>query len=118
LVNATLRLSYADGSRLTVPDSGAGAVDQFQAWLRDASARKSPSAQLTAAALNAAFGSQDVNATVQDPIVNDWPMIGTLIERAGTANGSAAEAYGAILERLNSNIEKVTPSNPRVCPVL
>lgn len=79
-------------------------------------------------ALNVAFGSQDGGATVQDPIMGDWPTVDTLISRASaliaahpdtsgpSSYRSDLEKYEVLLEKLNSNKAAVTPSNPASCP--
>ena len=62
--------------------------------------------------MNVAFGSQDGDATVHDPVAGDWPSIGALIARA---NGSAAVEYADLLRKLNRNQAAVTPSQASAC---
>jgi len=80
--------------------------DRFRKWLATAGA----AAELAATVLNVAFGSQDGDATVHDPVVGDWPSIRALI---GRADGSPA--YVDLLRRLNGNKLLATPSNASAC---
>ncbi|MSR06850.1 MAG: hypothetical protein EXR93_07285 [Gemmatimonadetes bacterium] len=132
LVDSTLYLMNADGSRFRVPDTLAVAYDQFRMWLRGSAAAQNTSyraaAQVASVALNVAFGKQDGTATVEDPVAGDWPTISTLVTRVSTfvsshtdtsapgADRSTAEVYEGLLGRLNNNTTKVTPSIPASCP--
>ena len=82
--------------------------DQLKKWLATAG----PTAQLAATVLNVAFGAQDGDATVHDPVAGDWPSIGALIARA---NGAAAVEYADLLRKLNRNQAAVTPSQASAC---
>jgi hypothetical protein len=103
LLKATLHLE--------LPQFPAAAHDQLKRWL----ASPGLASQLAAAVLNVAFGSQDGNATVHDPVAGDWPSVRVLIERANGQSGGAAAAYLNVFERLNANREPVTPSKPAGC---
>jgi hypothetical protein len=131
LVGSTLYLVNADGSRFAASGASSEAYGRFQVWLRSATATNMSymaSVQLVSAALGVAFGNQDGNATVHDPIVGDWPTINTLIQRVGaliaahpntsapSSTRSDAEAYKTLLDKLNSNAATVTPSTPARCP--
>jgi hypothetical protein len=129
LVDSVLYLANGDGSRFTVPRTGAEAMGLFQAWLLRA--RVNPprglSTRLAATALNVAFGNQDGRATVSDPVAGDWPTISTLVSRVGShitalpdvptdAWFANAEKYAVLLHRLYTNAALVTPSSPSGCP--
>jgi hypothetical protein len=131
LVGSTLYLVNADGSRFAVSGAFSEAYSRFQAWLRNAAASNMSymaSVQLMSAALSVAFGSQDGDATIHDPIAGDWPTINTLIKRvsafiaahpntsAPSSDRSNAEAYKTLLDKLNSNAATVTPPTPARCP--
>lgn len=121
----------AEGNRVVV---GPGPFDEawapVRAWLTASSpdAWHRLSTQIAAAALNVAYGRQDANVTVRDPVVNDWPTVGALLGRAGArvqarlrdaateAPESEATAYGAALAALNANTANVTPVTPAGCP--
>jgi hypothetical protein len=83
-----------------------GTYDQFRKWLATAGA----AAELAATVLNVAFGSQDGDVTVHDPVVGDWPSIRALIARA-----DGSPAYVDLLRRLNGNKLLATPSNASAC---
>jgi hypothetical protein len=131
LMDSTLHLVNADGSRFTVPITGTEALDQFQEWLRGANqvnASHGVSAQLAVTALNTAFGKQDGNVTVHDAVAGSWANIAGLEARVGgivvahpvtTDAGNFrtdAESYRSLLQQLNSNTAMVTPSSPATCP--
>jgi hypothetical protein len=59
-----------------------------------------------------AFGTQDGDATMNDPVVGDWPTIRALMARV---NGSAA--YADLPGRLNSNNLEITPLNSSACSI-
>lgn len=103
LLNATLHL--------TLPDKPAPAYDQFKKWL----GTPGVAAQLAATVLNVAFGSQDGDATVKDPVVGDWPSVRALIARVSGLSGAQAGPYLDVLEKLNTNKAMVTPSKPERC---
>ena len=67
-------------------------------------------AELAATVLNVAFGGQDGDVTVHDPVAGDWPSIRTVIARV---NGSAS--YLELLQELNANKLPVTPSKSADC---
>jgi len=96
---------------LDLPDKPALAYAQFQKWL----AKPSMGTQLASLALGVAFGTQDGKATVRDPVTNDWPTITQLIARVSALKPVDAEAYRALLEKLNANTQLVTPSTPAGC---
>jgi hypothetical protein len=130
LIDSVLHLVNADGSRFTVPRTGADAVRLLQSLFRDAvvaNTSRGLSPQLAATAFNVAYGRQDGNATVNDPVAGDWPTISALTARVSshiasqTDDGAdawraGAEKYRALLERLNANTALVTPSSPSACP--
>ena len=61
--------------------------------------------ELAAARLNIAYGTQDSNLIVEDPIVGDRPAVRTLLDRAAAAADPAQ--YAPILHRLNANAAMV-----------
>ena len=69
--------------------------------------------QVAAATLNIAAGTQDGNATVHDPVENEWTPVKTLLARAAAPNSPAA--YLDVVQKLNTNKLMVTPSNPSAC---
>jgi hypothetical protein len=88
---------------------------QLQGWLRKADRA---SREVVATALNVAYGTQDGNATIQDPVVGDWASVRTLIARASAAIAGHADTvatYVTLLQALNENTAMVTPSNPAKC---
>jgi hypothetical protein len=123
LLNSTLQLVNAHGSRLAIAGAGQQAYGQLRAWLRKASGRNAAyllSAQLAVTALNVLLGRQDGNATVADLVAGDWLAIRALISRvsarlAGPADAQALAAYERLLDGLNRNLAMVTPSNPAGC---
>lgn len=123
LINSTLHLVNADGSRFTVSARG---YDDLRKWLRKTSARNMSymlSAQLASIALEVAFGSQDGEATIHDPVVGDWPSINMLIQRvsaliAAHPDRKNMETYKTLIEKLNNNTAMITPSTPAKCPSL
>jgi len=80
--------------------------DSFKKWL----ATPGVAGELAATVLNVAFGSQDGDVTVHDPVAGDWPSVRTLLARV---NGSPA--YLELLRKLNANKLPVTPSQPADC---
>ncbi len=84
------------------------AHNQFRKWLRQGD----DSTAVAITALNTAFGTQDGNATVADPVAGDWVSIRALIQRAAARPAD----YRKLLDRINRNAEPVTPSNPALCP--
>lgn len=80
--------------------------DQLKKWLATAGL----AAELAAATLNVAFGGQDGDATVMDPILGDWVTVRTLLARAG-----GSPAYLGLLRDLNSGKTQITPVNPAGC---
>jgi hypothetical protein len=130
LINVSLYLVNADGSRFTTSAASSHSNDQFRTWLRTAASANMShiaSTQLAAVALNVISGSQDGTATVQDPVAGDWPAINALIRRVSafleanpdasvqSSSRSVAEKYKNLLESLNNNTAKITPSNPARC---
>ena len=96
---------------LDLPDNPSQAFDQFKKWL----SKSTVQTQLAALALNIAYGSEDGNATVPDPVVHDWLTLNGLVTRIAALQGSAADAYRSLLEELNANAQPVTPSSPGAC---
>ncbi len=130
LVDSTLHLVYADGSRLKVASPGSQSSERFRAWLSGDARTNLPyalSKQLAATALNIAFGRQVGNATVPDPVGGDWPTITKLISRVSASLAKApdvspqnntrndAEKYHSLLAQLNTNLGLVTPASPADC---
>jgi hypothetical protein len=85
--------------------------DQFKKWL----GTPGVATQLAATMLNVAFGSQDGDATVHDPVLGDWPSIRVLIARVNGLGGAAALPYLDVLLKLNGNKLLVTPSKAAGC---
>jgi hypothetical protein len=82
--------------------------DQFRKWL----SAKSLTTELAVTALNVAFGSQDGDVTVNDPVRRDWPTVRALIARAAS---DPAAPYLELFEKLNANKLAVTPTRPAAC---
>jgi hypothetical protein len=97
-------LSKHDPEWRRVVHHEAGSIDALQKWLRD-SGEGDVAAQLAAAALNVAFGTQDGNATVEDPVLGDRPAVRTLIDRAAALTDPGK--YAPVLRRLNENAAMV-----------
>ncbi|HEX3880167.1 MAG TPA: hypothetical protein VHW24_24465, partial [Bryobacteraceae bacterium] len=97
--------------RLNLPADATTAYDQLKKLISKPTAQ----AELAALALNIAYGSEDGDATVKDPTRNDWISLNDLVARVASLQGSEQDAYAKLLERVNSNSEQVTPSNPQVC---
>jgi hypothetical protein len=71
------------------------------------------------AGLNVVSGSVDGNATIADPVRNDWPQVRALLGRASVALGAGdagVAAYAALVEKLNANAAAITPARPASCP--
>jgi hypothetical protein len=124
LVDSTLHLADADGSRFTVPDTGRTGRQQLAAWLRNSEHGNTSyreSAQLAVLALNTAFRTQDARARVHDPVAGDWPTIAALITRVNealaspSATGDSALPYTTLLQSVNENRARVTPATPSRC---
>jgi hypothetical protein len=119
LINSTLYLANAAGSRLAVSGDAKQAYGQLKKWLGDKSNSQTGPVQLAAAALNVAFGSQDGKTTVHDPVVGDWISVDALITRVSglmaAHSDSSATAYKSLLEQLNRKSAIVTPSDPAKC---
>jgi hypothetical protein len=97
--------------QLNLPATPNEAYAQFQKSL----SKPTVQTQLAVLALNIAYGSEDGNATVKDPVANDWPTLNDLVTRVSAAQGPSADPYKSILERLNANNEPITPSTPEAC---
>ena len=119
LINSTLYLVNADGSRVAVSGDAKQAYGQLKKWMSNKSNSLVEPVALAVAALNVAFGSQDGKATVHDPVAGDWVSVEALITRVSglmaTHSDSSAGAYKSLLEQLNRNTAIVTPSNPASC---
>jgi hypothetical protein len=117
LLNSKVYLENPDGTRFSVPADNGQAWMQFRNWLRAGNNSK----QLAVTALNVHFGSQDGNATVQDPVAGDWPTVDSLLERdsqwvsAHPTGSSEGAKYEKLLEKLNQNTAVITPSKPDAC---
>jgi hypothetical protein len=112
MVNSTLNLVNGDGQRLNFKRYA-----QFRAWLQ-----KPPSglqASLAVLGVNIEAGALDGNATVMDPVTNQWVGIRVLLKRINDAAASqktaAVDAYLPVLDSLNRNTATITPSNPSQC---
>jgi hypothetical protein len=103
LLNSTLHLSLSGKS--------VQSYDDFKKWLSKAGVQ----AELAALALNIAYGGEDGQATVQDPVVHDWPTLSMLVTRIAALTGPVADPYKSLLEKLNGNKEPITPSDPKAC---
>lgn len=106
LVNNTLQLTNADGTRLNIKK-----YIQFRAWLH-----KPPSSlqgALALVGLNSECGTLDGSATVVDPVSHDWVSIRALVKRV--TDSKQPDAYKSLLDQLNHNRATVTPSNPAAC---
>jgi hypothetical protein len=103
LLNSTLHLSLSGNS--------SEAYDDFKKWL----SKPANQGELAALALNIAYGSEDGQATVQDPVSHDWPTLNALVTRIASLPTPAAGSYRGLLEKLNGNKELVTPSDPKAC---
>jgi hypothetical protein len=125
IINVTRHLVAADGSRFNVSGSFDQAYDQLASWLRGDARRNAAyaaSIQLATTALNVAYGTQDGNAAVHDPVTRDWAPVTTLLGRVSTAIAAQASApaavatYASLLRSLNTNNATVTPSSTTRCP--
>ena len=116
LINSKLNLANADGSRFTVSGSFRQTYGQLRTWLRNGDG-PNVSVELALTALNVAFGAQDGNAMIHDPIVGDWAPVNTIIDRVSVriAARSDPEKYKTVLQQLNSNTAMVTPSSAANC---
>ena len=94
-----------------LPPAPNDAYAQFQKSL----SKPTVQTQLAVLALNIAYGSEDGNATVKDPVANDWPTLNELVTRVSAVQGARVDAYKPVLEKLNANTELVTPSTPAAC---
>jgi len=112
MVNGTLNLVNGDGQRLNFKRYA-----QFRAWLQ-----KPPSnlqARMAVLGVNIEAGALDGNATVMDPVTNQWVGLRVLLKRVNDAAASqktaAVDAYLPVLDALNRNTATITPSNPSQC---
>jgi hypothetical protein len=126
LVNTTLHLTTPEGSRLKLAETFAEAHGQFLGWLKagDASPLHVLSMELASLAMNTAFGQQDGQAAVEDPVVGDWVVLSGLTARVSAAIAVSADArtvsdavraYTGLLRQLSRNQATVTPSSPAGC---
>jgi hypothetical protein len=111
-----------DGSRTSVSSSDPAGADELRKYLRHAGSHgpSALSAQLAATTLNVKLGKRDGQATVYDPVENDWTSIDGLLERASKlvasrTGKSQVEQYRKVLEDLNRNRVQITPSRPEDC---
>jgi hypothetical protein len=109
-----------------------GAYPDFRTWLLGADASKTNnmaymlSAQLAATVLNIEYKGLDDDALVVDPVSGDWKPISFIIGAADAALASQLtntpasrtllEKYKNIFDRLNNNIQVITPSTQDGCP--
>jgi hypothetical protein len=112
MVNGTLNLVNGDGQRLNFKRYA-----QFRAWLQ-----KPPSnlqTRMAVLGVNIEAGALDGNATVMDPVTNQWVGLRVLLKRVNDAAASqktaAVDAYLPVLDALNRNTATITPSNPSQC---
>jgi hypothetical protein len=111
MVNSTLTLVNGDGQRLSFKRYA-----QFRTWLQ-----KPPSslqAGLAVLGVNIETDVLDGNATVMDPVTNQWVGLRVLLKRINDAAASktaAVDAYVPVLDALNRNTATITPSNPSQC---
>ncbi|MGH7505496.1 MAG: hypothetical protein ACRELX_07580, partial [Longimicrobiales bacterium] len=130
LLNARF-LVDTEGARLVVRP---GTFDDAYAPIRPWLAGDSPNAahrlstRLATTALNVAYGQQDGNVTVHDPVSDDWPTVSALLGRISDfieehATTTAADparvdaaSYASLLDALNGNIAQITPVTPARCP--
>ena len=112
MVNGTLNLVNGDGQRLNFKRYA-----QFRTWLQ-----KPPSnlqARMAVLGVNIEAGALDGNATVMDPVTNQWVGLRVLLKRVNDAAASqktaAVDAYLPVLDALNRNTATITPSNPSQC---
>jgi hypothetical protein len=95
----------------TVKNRGGAAVSYWTSsrgkaiLARHAVGRDTTIDELAAARFNLAYGTQDGNVIVEDPVVGDRPTVRTLIDRAAAATDPAQ--YAPILHRLNANAAMV-----------
>jgi hypothetical protein len=122
-------LVNAGGSSFQVPAGDfLPAYDAFRTWTAGAANTQNPSyalsVQAAVTALNTAYGSQDGNVTVHDPIEDDWVTVNALLARVSAfieadprgGNRAVAEAYRTLFESLNANTAMITPAGPERCP--
>jgi hypothetical protein len=130
LLNAS-NLRRANGSSYLVPAAKfADAYKDFRTWLLNATATNMSymlSAQLAATQLDIAYNKLNGKDLVLDPNGN-WVSINQVVADAITflaghgnttaygADRTLAEAYKNIFDRLNNNIQKITPVDPGKCP--
>ena len=105
--DAEWRPLLASTVRFTAIGNPRQAYSQLKKWLHQGSGQT----VLAVTALNIAYGSQDGNATVADPIAGDWVALRDLAQRAA----ARPDDYRKLLDSLNRNVEPVTPSNPAAC---
>jgi len=109
------------GGRITLRRGPAG-FDTLRVWLpsaREGTPAERRSAALVVAGLNVVSGSVDGNATIADPVRNDWPQVRALLGRASVALGAGdagVAAYATLVEKLNANAVTITPARPVSCP--
>lgn len=124
-------LRQANGTSFTIPGGKfADAYKAFRTWLLSATATNMSymlSAQLAATQLDIAYNKLNGKDLVLDPN-GDWVSINQVVSDAiaflathgnTTASGpdrDLAEDYKNIFDRLNNNIQKVTPVDPGKCP--
>jgi hypothetical protein len=117
----SIYVADARGGRIMLRRGPAG-YDTLRAWLPSASEgtlMQRNSAALVVAGLNVVSGSVDGNATIADPVKNDWPQIRALLGRGSVALGAAdaaVAAYVAVVEKLNANAAMISPAKPAGCP--
>jgi hypothetical protein len=124
-------LRQANGSLFVIPGGKfADAYKAFRTWILAATATNMSymlSAQLAATQLDIAYNKLNGSDLVLDPNGN-WVSINQVVSDAiaflathgnTTAYGpdrTLAEAYKNIFDRLNNNVQKITPVDPKYCP--
>jgi hypothetical protein len=117
----SIYVADARGGRILLRRGPAG-FDTLRAWLPSAlegTPVQRRSAALVVAGLNVVSESVDGNATIADPVRNDWPQIRALLGRASVAlaaGDAGAAAYATLVEQLNANAANITPARPASCP--
>ncbi len=130
VLDVTAPAINADGSRFRATAAGAAGAAELVAWLAhedDHNMSNALTAELVAAALNVALGTQRGTVTVNDPVRHDWPAVDTLIARVAAfalahpntttkgAERTSAGAYAKLLHDLNRDALSVTPDQAERC---
>jgi hypothetical protein len=117
----SIYVSDGRGGRILLRRGPAG-FDTLRAWLPSAlegTPIQRRSAAFVVAGLNVVSESVDGNATIADPLRNDWPQIRAILGRASVAlaaGDAGAAVYATLVEQLNANAANITPARPASCP--